>query len=403
MIIRRTLVYGVADRRARRPLLRHRARSAAGLLVASRAAPTSPSRSRRSPSRRCSALPAGGSSTRSTGASTAAATTPSERSRASPPASATRSTSTRSAPSYVPSFATPCNPPTSRSGCVPLRRSGDERPRSLVAPRAFRRVRRRGARAVGAHALTRDLRPPAGDRPGPHRLDPRLLGRRRLDRVTPVREPGRLDLPGGWTRNSDRAVLPGIRDLRTSTVAGLAAGRLLGRVGGGSGSCGRARARNVSPPALSDRAIDLPTIPSRRLARRCLAVRDGAGNRPRAGHALERYRGRQAHRDRVPVVFRRRLGVAGDNARALARSGVRVRPISLCRGGRAAAAPLVPRGGPDLHRLVLPHRLGRGAVRARSPRTLESADRGRHRDLPLPAVRPRSRPQANPRLRRRHR
>ena len=102
-----------ADRHARRGLPRARAAERAR----GRASRTSRSRSRRSRWPRSFRPPARASRRLSTSASTAAATTPSARSRRSAPGCATRSTSRRSAGDLRGVVARRCSPPTSRSGC----------------------------------------------------------------------------------------------------------------------------------------------------------------------------------------------------------------------------------------------------------------------------------------------
>ena len=238
-------------------------------------------------------------------------------------------------------------------------------PRRLVALRALGRPRAAG---LALWALTRSLEvsdlPRATD-PALIVAIPRLLGRRRPDRVAPVREPGRLDLPRGGARVRARAVLP--RSTRSTRFDSRRARcrEAPGRVGGRSRlRCAALALGTFLLLLFPTGQLTSATLPPRRLARRRLAVRDGAGNCPRAGHAVERYRRQTSpSRSTFPLFSGSGLGLARDDARAPARSGVRVRSLSLRRDGRAAAAPLVPRGGADLHRLVLRHRLGRGAVR----------------------------------------
>ena len=195
-----------------------------------------------------------------------------------------------------------------------------ERPRCLVALRALGRPRRRRANAVGAHAAPRRLRSSAIDRPGaPYRV-PHLFGRGLPDRVAPIREPRRLDLPRGGTRGRVRSLLPGVRDSCVAEGPGLVAWRLLGRFGGGFRAGRRARARDAPSPPVSDRTSAFATVPSRWLARGCFAVRDVDGDR-RSSRA--RSRASPAPRSRSRSISRSSPGPTGRGSGRCSRSSSR--------------------------------------------------------------------------------
>ena len=403
VIIRRTLVYGVATAAARRPLLRDRARPAGGVLVVRRR--LRPRRRRLDPRRR-RAVRAGAptnSEPRSTGASTGVATTPSGRSRPSPPACATKSTSTRSEMSSAESSRTRCSRRTSRSGSARAE-VGSEPPHRLVAVRAL------GARRLAALALwavTRSL-DDVSDVTELRATEPAfmvaflayaavgalIVSRRFGNRV------GWLFLGAGVVFElgllAQEYAIYALRWSSESPPGGAWAGVLADCL-----PVVADRSRLAPASDLSDGASALTQMVTGRVAVGLLGSRRVAGGRFRAGNAVER---RRRLPSRSGSTSRCSTPANGDGRSVRRRPpGDRVSGRSLPprRRRRAPAASLVRGRGAGLRHVDL---LGAelGCSRSRHvARDRQPPDRRRHRDPALPALRHRPRHQPHARLRRR--